>query len=238
MNNSPSWSNDIEDILESIRKNSTILSEEHRKQYFYLKSYLKYFRIPTIFLSAVNSVASVGLVNYVKQEKVSLITCLIALTTGIITSIELFLNLEQSMNNELEKYKDFYLLSIDIFKTLQLNRDNRNIDGSTYLEQSINLYSKLHETSNVLTNTISDKLTNIDHLSYKFNKNPSFVDLSIEHIHPHLKPILDQSSIQISDDKPILDISSNQFFEDKPIDKPILDISSHKNFEDFHTPIV
>jgi len=156
------WSSDIELILENIRKNCVILSNEHRRQYFYLKSYLKYFRLPTIFLSAVNSVASVGLVNYVKQEHVSLITCLISLTTGIITSIELYLGLEKSMNNELEKNRDFYLLGIDIYKTLQLKRENRSVDGSTYLEQCISTYSKLYENSNVLAKNIKDKLTVID----------------------------------------------------------------------------
>jgi hypothetical protein len=123
---------------------------------------LKYFRLPTIFLSAVNSVASVGLVNYVKQEHVSLITCLISLTTGIITSIELYLGLEKSMNNELEKNRDFYLLGIDIYKTLQLKRENRNVDGSTYLEQCISMYSKLYENSNVLVKNIKDQLTVIE----------------------------------------------------------------------------
>ena len=79
-----SWSSDIETILEGIRNNSIILSNEHRKQYFYMKSYLKYFRLPTIILSGINSVAAVGLVDYMKQERVSLITCLICLITSLI----------------------------------------------------------------------------------------------------------------------------------------------------------
>ena len=157
-----SWSSDIETILEAIRNNSVILSNEHRKQYFYIRSYLKYFRLPTIILSGINSVAAVGLVDYMKQERVSLITCLISLTTGIITSIELYLGLEKSMNNELEKNRDFYLLSIDIYKTLQLKRENRGVDGTTYLEQCLSEYSKLFENSNVLSKNIKDKLTNIE----------------------------------------------------------------------------
>lgn len=156
------WSNDIENILESIRKNAIILSEEHKKQYFYLKSYLKYFRLPTIFLSALNSVASVGLVNYLRQERVSLITCLLSLTTGIITSIELYLGLEKSMNNESEKSRNFYLLAIDIYKILQLKRENRNIDASSYLEQCIGEYRKLYETSDILSKNIKDKLSNME----------------------------------------------------------------------------
>jgi hypothetical protein len=156
------WSQDIETILESIRKNSVVMSNKHRSQFFLLNSYLKYFRLPTIILSGINSVASVGLVSYVKQEHVSLITCLISLTTGIITSIELYLGLEKNANNELEKSRDFYILAVDIYKTLQLRRENRNIDGSTYLEQCLSTYNKLFENSNVLSKFITDKLTNID----------------------------------------------------------------------------
>lgn len=167
-----SWSSDIETILEGIRKNSIILSNEHRKQYFYMKSYLKYFRLPTIILSGINSVAAVGLVDYMKQERVSLITCLISLTTGIITSIELYLGLEKSMNNELERNRDFYLLSIDIYKTLKLKRENRSIDGATYLEQCLSEYSKLFESSSVLSKNIKDKLTNIELNIEDDNKEP------------------------------------------------------------------
>jgi len=177
-NPNSSWSSDIENILESIRHNSIIMSNEHKSQYLYFQSYLKWFRLPTILLSGVNSVASVGLVDYVRQERVSLITCLISLSIGIITSIELYLGLEKSMNNELEKSRDFYLLGIDIFKILKLKRENRNIDGSTYLEQCLSDYSKLFENSNVLSKTIRDKLTDIDseHFSHSSKKPPPSED--------------------------------------------------------------
>jgi hypothetical protein len=66
------------------------------------------------------------------------------------------------MDSELTISRDFYLLSIDIFKTLQLKRENRNVDGSAYLDGSIATYSKLFENSNVLTKSIKDKLTNFE----------------------------------------------------------------------------
>ena len=54
-----SWSNDMELVLDNIRKNSLLLSEHHKQAYLYYRSYLKYFRIPTIILSALNSVISI-----------------------------------------------------------------------------------------------------------------------------------------------------------------------------------
>ena len=145
------WSEDMESILENVRHNCAILNEQHKLMYFYYKSFSKYFRVPLLLLSGVNSVASIGLSQYMKQKDVSLICCLISLITGIITSIELYLGIERTMTNELENSKEFYLLAIDIFKTLQLKRENRSVEGTAYLESCLSKYAKLFESSNVLT---------------------------------------------------------------------------------------
>jgi hypothetical protein len=157
-----SWSTDRENLLDSIRYNCAILNVEHKKQYFYFKGFSKYFRVPLLLLSGINSVFSIGLNNYIDQKTVSLICCLISLITGIITSVELYLGIETSMANELDASRDFYLLSIDIYKTLQLKRENRSVDGNVYLESCLSKYSKLFENSNVLMKNIKDKLINID----------------------------------------------------------------------------
>ena len=157
-----SWSTDRENLLDSIRYNCAILNVLHKQQYFYFKGFSKYFRVPLLLLSGINSVFSIGLNNYIDQKTVSLICCLISLITGIITSIELYLGIETSMANELDASRDFYLLSIDIFKTLNLKRENRSVDGNVYLESCLSKYSKLFENSNVLMKSIKDKLINID----------------------------------------------------------------------------
>jgi hypothetical protein len=67
------WSLDIETILDKIRVNATSMSEYHKKKYYYFKSLLKYFRIPTIILSAFSSVVSVGLQPYLFQGTILLV---------------------------------------------------------------------------------------------------------------------------------------------------------------------
>ena len=166
-----SWSTDRENLLDSIRYNCAILNELHKQQYFYFKGFSKYFRVPLLLLSGINSVFSIGLNNYIDQKTVSLICCLISLITGIITSIELYLGIETSMANELDASRDFYLLSIDIYKTLQLKRENRSVDGNVYLESCLSKYSKLFENSNVLTKNIKDKLINIDDKIFNNSSN-------------------------------------------------------------------
>ena len=155
------WSNDIETVLDNIRKNSLLLSEHHKQAYLYYRSYLKYFRIPTIILSAINSVISIGLSAYVPQNFVSEITCVVSLVCGIITSIELYLNIQKYMESELMMSKDFYILSTDIFKALALDRANRGMDGKTFLDNNYSTYCKLIENSNVSTSEMADNLTPI-----------------------------------------------------------------------------
>jgi len=169
------WTTDIEDILENIRLNSVNYSKTHRREYFILKNKLKYFRIPIIVLSGVNSVFSVGLQPYMNQGLISVINCLLALTCGIIGSVELYLKINEQMENNFLLSKDYYILSIDIFKQLNLTRNNRTIDGKTYLDEKFNEYSKLIETSEYTRKTILDNLQVLDK-NMKVKENIELLD--------------------------------------------------------------
>jgi len=156
--NPTQWSNDIENVLGKIRENCILMSNYHKMRYYNFKSLLKYFRIPTIIFSAANSVFSVGLQPYMQQETISLITCIIALFVGIINSVELFLAIQSTMEQELTTSKDFYILSIDIYKILLLNRNHRSIDGKTFLDDKYSVYCKLFEGSQLMNKEINDRL--------------------------------------------------------------------------------
>jgi hypothetical protein len=153
---------DIEKILDNIRLNSVILSKQHKKRHYYLKDKIKYFRCPTIILSALNSVFSVGLQPYMEQKTISITNCLISLICGIIVSIEMFLSIETGMRQEYESCKEYYLLSVDIQKYLLLDVENRNIEAQTYLEKCYNQYVKLFENSGLVKKEIHDSLTPIE----------------------------------------------------------------------------
>jgi len=152
------WTYDIEYVLEQIRSNSMTMSNIHKKRYSELKSILKYFRIPTILLSACNVFASVGLQPYLEQGYISLITCGVSLITGVITSIELFIGVQSSMEVELNSSKDFYILAIDIFKMLSLTAENRGVDGKTFLDEKYQVYCKLIETSDIIGKKMKENL--------------------------------------------------------------------------------
>ena len=152
------WTTDIEEVLDRIRKNSAILSEEHKQTYFRLKNTLSYFRLPLIVISGINSVFAVGSQQYIKQETISGITCLLSLLCSIIGSIELFLSIQKRVEGELISSREYYLLSIDIQKTLLLDREHRPVPAKDYLEKIYNTYIKLTEQSNLVKKAVKDEL--------------------------------------------------------------------------------
>ena len=153
------WTGDVNDILDKIRINSIVLSNEHKKTYFLLSSRIKWFRVPVIFLSALGSVFGIGLSPYLPQLLISEICSVMSLVVGLIGSIELFLAISTKMESELVQSKELYLLAIEIQKTLLLDIENRNGDGMAYLEDKFNVYSKLIENSYLLECKIMDELT-------------------------------------------------------------------------------
>ena len=162
MNVENNWTPDIEQILEAIRTNSIILSNYHRKEYIKLVSYLKYFRIPVIILSSFGSVFNFALNDYLDQSVISSICCGMSLVTGLIGSIEMYLQIQKKMESELINSQALYLNAIDIFKVLSMNASNRNGNGVSYLEERFNVYCKLIASSNIVDKKVIDKLGIID----------------------------------------------------------------------------
>ena len=156
------WSDDIDKVLDNIRINCVILNKLHKQRYFELKSCLKYYRLPVIILNGVNSIFAVGLQPYINQGTISLTNSLIALTCGIIGSIELFFGIQKRLENDMISQRDYYLLSVDIYKTLMLDKNNRPIPAKDFLEKSYNVYTKLIESSSTLARVKGDKLIPID----------------------------------------------------------------------------
>jgi hypothetical protein len=156
------WNKKIEDVLDNIRINSLYLSSKHKARYFSLSNSIKWYRLPVIILSGANSIIAVGLQPYIEQGIISLTNSLIALLCGIIGSIELYLKKNSRMEADLISYTQFYLLSVEIYKTLSLLKENRPIPAKEYLQKIFNEYTKLIESSNPLETAITDKLLPIE----------------------------------------------------------------------------
>ena len=144
------WTDGIELALTDIKNKSILHSEYHKKNYYFFKAYLKYFRVPTIVLSGLNSVFSVGLQPYISQDTISVLCCSISLVCGIIASLELFVGIQNMMESELISSKEFYILYSDILKTLSIERPYRSVNGKIYLDNIHTKYCNLIEQSNLL----------------------------------------------------------------------------------------
>ena len=156
------WSQDILDVLKTLQKNSISFSKSHKNNYFYYKNLGDYFRLPTIVLSSIASVISVGLKSYISnQNHINLMVCVLSLIVGIINSIELYLKIQDLIEMELEKSKQFYELASDIFKVIRLDPENRPHNANETLDEFYNRYITLFNDSNLIKN-IKDEILTIE----------------------------------------------------------------------------
>ena len=150
MNINNIWSDTEYNILENVRINSVNLSEYHRKRYYHFKSYAKYFDLPILFLSSFSASFLMGANVYLDQNTINLAGCIFNTCITIISSIKMYLNINDNMKSEHDISKKFYALAIDIYKVLSLNPEERGESGLSYLNKQYNQYSKLVESSNLL----------------------------------------------------------------------------------------
>lgn len=180
-----SWTDEVNGVLNRIRLNSIELSERHRVNSFTSKSYRKYFDIPTIILSTMASSFAIGATKFVSQHVVSLTNCGINMFIAMLTSIKLYLNLDETFKNEQAASRAFEYLALDLSKMLRLRKEQRNCDGLEYLNKIYAEYIKLKGNSKLLSKMlkkdfmldIDRKLLRDDDASYSGNYTPEFITL-------------------------------------------------------------
>jgi len=152
------WTEDIETILKNVLENCSLISEHHKQEYNDLQERLKYFKVPVIVISAMNSVFSFALLAWLSQTTTTSINCFLSLICSIISSIELYLNIAKRSDIELTSYKNYYILSVKINAVLKLNKENRTQEPKLFLSEILNEYNSLFNESNVNGLGAMDKL--------------------------------------------------------------------------------
>ncbi len=185
---------DIESVLEGIRINSIYLSKVHKKRYIELQKSIKYFRIPVIILSAINSIVSVSQ-QYLEQRVITGLNSLLSLTTGIIGSIEMFLGINSQMESEQASSKEYYKLSTEIYKNTMLKGNNRP-DLKPFLEECYSTYIKLLDNSCMIYKTIADELTPLHKNIITKGSQASSPPSSLSSIYEY--PLLNRDNIENS----------------------------------------
>ena len=175
----PNFSKDIEDILEKIRLNCGILHEYNRRRFMEFNQQIKYYRIPVLVLSSCASVWSVSGTTFLPQEQVSLVNCFMGLCAGLITSLELFIKLDEKMKGAEDMGHKYYSLSIDIYKTLMLDDCNRTQEGKEYLNEVFSEYVKLNENGFLLDKKIKDQLLDLPKKLMLYIPSPKSINSSL-----------------------------------------------------------
>ena len=155
---SSNWNRQIESVLNDIRLNCNALEEFHKKKYFSIKNIVVWFKLPIIILSSLNAIVAVSLTNYIEQQYISASNCGLSFIIGTLTSISLYLKIEDRLETELLASKEYHKLSIDIYKILSLKNEDRATDGDKFLNDTYNQYIKLFERSNLLDIDFKDKM--------------------------------------------------------------------------------
>ena len=172
MNNT--FTPDIIEILKKIRINSFLMSVKHKDIYQENKNCSQYFDLPTIVLSIFSS--SLMSFSTVPLDKKIIVNTSISMFIAILTSIKLYLNLNTTIQESETLSHQFYLLSINIYKMLELSETNRKCDGIQFLNDSYNEYIKLLDSSALLKKSLRcDALTDDMKL---INKNGSVLSSS------------------------------------------------------------
>lgn len=172
------WPKDVEDQLKAIEKNCSRLAQMNKEEFLRLSQLIKYFKIPIIFFSGINSIFSLTLSSYTTQKSASIISCVISFIVSLISSIELYLGLLKRIDTTLTSYKDFYLLSMKINNEVRLNPENRTVDGQKFLLECLLHYKQLFMTAEVTWKNYDDLLvTSIEKKSKlsRIMKNPMLI---------------------------------------------------------------
>lgn len=164
------WNEEIVSLLDKIRINSFTLSEKHRRRYIKFTSLSKYFDLPVIVCSVFSS--SFSSLGSVPPDNSQIITTSISMFIAIITSIKLYLNLSNNIHDEIKLSKEYYILSINIYKALNLKEEDRHNNGLEFLNDCYSNYIKLVEQSSLLKHNIKlDNLIKIDIKKYLGSEN-------------------------------------------------------------------
>jgi hypothetical protein len=140
----------VDSLLEKIRLNCVYLTNKHITNHLYYKNCSKYFEIPTIILSVFSGSFSVGADPFAQQQTISVINCLISMVITILTSIKLYMKLNENQAQEHDMAIAFKTLALDIFKMLSLPEQDRGINGLEYLNKIYGKYINLVENSAIL----------------------------------------------------------------------------------------
>jgi hypothetical protein len=78
----------------------------------------------------------------------------------------MYLKIEDILEKENASARAFYLLSVNVFKTLSLKREHRVDDPKSFVDDCLSQYNKLVDNSCLASLKLKDKLAPLDAFMY------------------------------------------------------------------------
>jgi hypothetical protein len=141
------WGDEEEVFLKKISKQCLIYKYYYDKKHEEYKKYFYKFNIPIILISSVNSLLAISLNEFVEQSYVSIINSILSAGAGILSSILLFLKIQEKLNSTRISSLEFQHLNLKISKELSLKRDDRNPNSIQFLNDIFNSYNSIIDQS-------------------------------------------------------------------------------------------
>ena len=129
------WTPEQETILKAFAEKSACYRYLNYDSYIYYKAIDQRFSLPIIVLSTLAGSASLGSNNLPEWSNIiTLASAVVNIITGIMGTLQRFLNTSELTAQHFTSSVEFGRLSRDITVMLTLPRDDRNVDGSKFLE--------------------------------------------------------------------------------------------------------
>jgi hypothetical protein len=168
------WNDKEEQYLKKLNLQCINMHYYYNKQYIHLIEVSKKFNIPIMILSALNSLLALMLSGFIPQVYVSIINSVLSAGVGILSSILLFLKINEKLNIAYSLSLKMNILALKISKELNIERKSRAIDGTVFLNDCFNEYLTIIDKSYPLDRRVRNflKIEDLDNMDEE-NKSGS-----------------------------------------------------------------
>jgi hypothetical protein len=167
------WNDKEEIYLKNLNLQCVNMYHYYNKQYIELIQVSKKYNIPIMILSALNSLMALTLSSFMSQQYVSILNAVISAGVGILSSILLFLKINEKINISYMLSLKMNILSLKISKELNIDRKSRVVDGHIFLNDCFNEYLTIIDKSFPLEKRVKNFLKIEDLHEETNNENSS-----------------------------------------------------------------
>lgn len=144
------WTDDIEKLLYTMQDKSLELSKIHKLKYIKYQKTSDHFKIPIIIFSSIATFFNFGMQPFLSQNTIAIICSSLTFITGLLGTIELYLQIQKKMEKSLTLSKDLFMNSMNIYKILSLDESRRKIEALVYMNNRYEAFRQIIEKSDIM----------------------------------------------------------------------------------------